>query len=298
MRLLILFSMWSPDRSANSQSWLDYYTARLSSSFPNDDKFVVRNGNIETVAEDIISSIPKVIGTSDVPENMTIASDASGYQHALKACEGIIENYDAVCFFHTKGLSYPFDHMGHVRDEIDRSAFDRGRLVEALGGRDKVLVAIKGFLSPSVIANRQFQQLAARSGINHPVIHYAAAWTFYATSSAVVADMMRALPDEIKNNNLNSVGFDRFFFEAMVPSLLTALGATPTFLCGEQFDPQASRSVSFDALPSHNSAIVTSELRRMERMGNQYTQPATPYVLASMEQIRNIIIAFDQGYHN
>lgn len=293
MRLLILFSMWSPDRSTSSKNWLDYYTSRLSDCFPNDDKFIAINGNEDAVDRDAISVIPHVIGVSSVPDGMVINSDASGYQHALNECAGILSNYDAICFFHTKGISYKFEDVGWLRDEVDASIFDRSRIIDALGRHDRALVAIKGFLSPSADGNRKYARLAASAGIAQPSVHYLATWTLYAASTSSVVDMMDCLPAEVKSKNLLSIGETRYFFEAAIPSLLSAKGATPVFLCGEEFAEGVNRFVSFDAMPSHNCAILSAEFAKRDRLEDKYRQLAVPYVFGSLDQVRSVNIAFD-----
>lgn len=296
MRLLILFSMWVPDQSENSKNWIDYYVSAMHNNFDGDDKFFAINGNEHAINKDQIRSLRNVVGISTVPDGMIISSDASGYQHALRECDSILSNYDAVCFFHSKGVSYNFDHMGHMRQGLDGSVFDRPRLVDGLSNDPASLTAITGFVSPSAVANRSFSRLEARCGVENPSVHFCASFTLYAVRSKVLIDLMNSLPEEYKNQNLNSVGVDRYFFEGSFPSLLGSKGAVPHFLSGEELSGSVNEDASFDALPSHNAALVSKEFREKKKLGPNYTPIALPYVFCPADKIadKEIRVIFDQ----
>ncbi|WP_123834395.1 hypothetical protein [Methylobacterium currus] len=293
MRILILFSMWAPDDSENSRKWLEYYKYILRNNFKEDDKFISINGCKDLIDASNLNDIENLIGSSRVADDMVIDSDASGYQHALRHCNNIIAQYDAVCLFHTKGISYNFEDSAGLRIELSENIFDRERVTSELVRHDKSIVALKGYMAPSSGAIRHFIDLAADANIHHSCIHYAATLTLYAVSSAALCDLMACLPDRIMSQNLKSIGENRYFFEAMFPSLLTAIGARPVFLCGEQFEESANCNVSYDALSAHNSAIVSREFFRCREQGSLYQHRPFPYVTGTQEQVAKINIIFD-----
>lgn len=292
MRLLILFSMWAPDISDNSKRWLDYYKSILNDRFKNDDKFISINGNRERITSSYLDGFDNLLGVSNVPPEMVINSDASGYQYALIKCHSILNKYDAICFFHTKGISYDFDFAAGIRAEIERSIFDRDRLLDGMRRREKTIVAIKGHASPSSEANERFINLAKTCGISGRHVNYCATLTLFSVSSDVLIDLLNCLPYEIKRKNLLEAGQDRYFFEAAFPSLLSAKGAAPIFLCGQELQPGLNHRVSFDAYPAHNSAIVIGEFDKTRQFPNTYFCHAIPYIFGQPDEVKNMTIVF------
>lgn len=292
MRLLIGFAAWAGDSSPNTQKWLQWYSEILKHEFSGDDIYLAISNKSDDVIHEALSDV-RFLKVAKVSEELHINSDASQFQLFLRDMAPHLRDYDYVSFLHTKGISYDFDAFESWRENVKHTIFSRA-CVEAqfLTGRN-YLVAERGHMIQARSSIRRCAELGKKMGIAAPAFHYAATTTLFHAPAHVVSDLVEKLPDAYLSRNIAESGESRFFFEGTIPSLLTMLGAEPTFLGGEKFEEGLNMEICYDMYPLHNSAVVKREYGRMVGEGGAFEQAPIPYVFGNVDALKALNISFE-----
>jgi len=291
MRILILFGAWVGSQNEDSLNWVRYYRDLLSNQFGDCDKFIAVSHKSAVSFRDAFRDLKNLLDIDMVDPGLHVDSDASQFQLALRRCKEILCNYDYIFFMHTKGASYNFDLFEPWRNSLSTSLFNHQRLLEEMG-KGELLIAERGFMVSHRGSIVSCQSLANDLGIKSPVFHFAAGQTNFCVPSNSCAALLEILPDSWLSSNILALGYNRFFFESLFPSMLTMLGLEPTFLGGASFNPHLSSDISYDCDPQHSSLLVLREFARRREEGDSYRQVPVPYVFGHFDDVRSINIQF------
>lgn len=296
MKLLVLFAAWAPAEeeglSENSHRWLDYYSWVLSYLFKDDDVCVVVNENSHARTEEFFSS-PNIISIERTDAVFNMNSDASAYQSCLTKCRPIIAEYDTVLFLHTKGISYDFASLEQFSALLRQGVLNRAAVAAEFEDGAQKLVAHSAHMSQSAQSINFSNDLARESGLTTDVVNFAATYSIYYVSARTLAQTLAGMPEKFLQENLESVGRNRFFFEGDFPSLLGGFGAQPVPMVGTSQQPGANSYISYDAYPAHNSAIVLREYGKWTRGPATYVQHPVPYLFGQPAFVDAVSMSFD-----
>lgn len=224
MKRGLIFSFWVP----KSMEPLGYYYLNLIDSlFEKDDVYIgVNCGTSEDLITRIKTYYPNFI---IVPENLCINSDASGYQMALSILN---KDYDYVVFGHTKGSSYhSMEHSLKYRNYNE--IFFWGKLdtmVSLLEFNPNVgIVGTDYIFDHSGSPNYNNINNICEFPIKNPLSGFYAN-TFYLIRGTIVKFLLKNVDISFFSKNLETMGFNRYFFESHFPKISSMVGYRPSII--------------------------------------------------------------------
>ena len=293
MKTLILFSAWANGLDAKSDSnWVEWYRHILEHHFAEDDKIVSINHTTPQSVRERFLDIKNTVVADIVTGQFHINSDASGFQLALKHAIDLIPSYDIVLFIHTKGISYHFSLFQEWRDLMAKTFFNRKFLDSCFENRMDLLYLARGHAEPEIWRIRQARQMATDLDLPHTPFSLYATNTIYGVSAASLSRLLCRLPPAFLNQNLLEQGFDRFLFETLFPTLLTAVVSDLKIVGDAGYHGRLNKQISFDAFPGHCSSILLDSFRshRTDRLTRE--QQPTPYVFGPADLVTKMHVAY------
>ena len=283
MKSLILFSAWANGLDANSDAdWLKWYRAVLEESFAKDDKIIIVNHPEANIINSWFSGIENTIEVANINQDLVVNSDASGFQLALSRAVDLIPAYDVVLFIHTKGISYHYSLFEKWRNQMSSAFFDRQTLEMHVGKETDALYLARGHAEPEIWRIRQASNMAAALKLPQRPFSLYATNTIYGVSSASLSGVLCRLPPAFLNQNLLQQGFDRYLFETLFPTLLTAAIEEIKIIGDIGFQERLNSQVSFDAFPGHCSSVLLNLFRTHRADSLDQEQQPTPYVFGQL----------------
>jgi len=272
---------------------MSFYRNLLEQNFADDDKIICINCGSPAWVERELGSISHTLSLTRAPSELSLDSDASGYQTCLKVALDRLEKYDAVLFMHSKGASYDWERSQSIRVALCRTIFDRHKLQAAFAAEGSQLVADRGHLPQTPRSWDEVAHAARLLGLPEHIFCFAATFSLFAVTAKCLRNVLVNSPSAFTDRNLGDIGFNRYFFEAAFPSLLAHKVDHIKFLGGTEYDTTLSRSVSVDAFPLHNSMMVLREFQRYREGPNTFIPKAFPYVFGPASIIAQIKVQFD-----
>ena len=291
MRLLILFSAWAPD-SEDGMRWCDFYADWLDNNFAADDKIVVENCGSTPSASDRFGGLKGAISHLVAPEGLHIGSDASGFQVALEAAVDRLDKYDVVLFVHTKGASHPFSENDGLRRNLTENILNRERLFQAATASGASLICQQGHLPQAPGSIDETRQVCRLLGLPERPLTLVATYTLYAVSASRLLDALSGASPCLYRDNLETIGYNRHFFEGAFPSVLSHEVDNLIYLVGAEPHSSLNQSVCADVFPKHNSFLCKKEFDRYRMVGELYMQGPTPYIFGPASALEQIDIRY------
>jgi hypothetical protein len=205
----------------------DYYLNLIDGIFKKDDIYIGINcGTSENLINKIRINYPNFI---IVPENLCINSDASGYQMALSILN---KKYDYVVFGHTKGSSYHTIEYS-LKYRIYNETFFWGQIdnmIDLLNVNPNVGIVGVDYIfdhegSPDYINLNEICNFPIKTPFSGFYPN-----TFYMIKGAVIEFLLKNMNRDFFNKNLETMGFNRYFFESYFPKISSMVGYRPSVI--------------------------------------------------------------------
>ena len=286
-------SAWAKDEGEDSRRWADYYATALRNQFAGDAKIIAINCGTPPAIAKLFSDIPNTLVVSRAPDYLNIDSDGSGFQTCLKHSIGILHDYEAVLFLHSKGTSYRWQDHENLRQQIDSTILDRSKLEAAFTDEGLCLAAIRGHLPQTLRTCDETVRATRLLRLEPHHFSLAATYTLYAVSAARLEAVLASNGESLAGSNLSDLGFSRFFFEGPFASVLSHGVDRLEFLIGSELRADFNKSVCVDAFPRHNSFVTGLEFEAFSLNRTTYRQRPTPYVFGPPEVVAQIRIQYE-----
>jgi hypothetical protein len=277
LRILVIFSGWMPGLSPDRERWTALYRDILSDDLRDAAKILAFTPGTAQSFETALSDVPGVLDVIRVPVECDTKSDAVGYQFGLVRAAPLVCNFDCVIFLHSKGVSHPYDPFSQVPNALRRDLLQPSVLAEMHAQNDRALYAAEAYLAPTQVAINYGTHLLSLMG-HPPAPCIAVTSTIFAIAGSLLADIAADFATAIGERPLLDLGFDKWFFEAIFPSLALAYGGDILVRTPAIIDPSLDANYSYHASPQHNAGLIRREVARWRRQGLAYCQPETPYI--------------------
>lgn len=295
MRKLLIFSGWISSNSVDKEAWSQKYGQLLASEFNDIDKVITFNRGCDQSLKSVLNSASNVMAMEDVPEALDIGSDAAGYQFGLSIAKDFIDRYDTIIFAHSKGASHSFSEYSQIIDDFRSRLFCPGKLEAMAESSPASLYVTDAFMTPNSKSIRDLSTLCQWSDVAS-LISICVTSSIFAVSATTLGCCISKLPDNFLSSNLETMGFDRWFFENAFPSLLLAHCGNIVFTDPNQLDAELNPYVCYHAAPRHNGAVIARALKSAASAGEVRVSPiAVPFSFAANPQDRSNFIAYDPG---
>jgi hypothetical protein len=289
---LLLFAAWVAPAKPDTAVWRDYYLSLLSGRFGSIDKVISVNPGCDPEFAAALENISNVVALEHVAPENDSRSDAAGYQLALWNAQLRLPSYDVVMFGHCKGSSHAFKDLEPIASDQINGCLDIDS-IEAAFRKDPNGMYVRSASLPSTLVHvMELQKLLDMCAISGPHVCFTVPYTMFSVSAGFLNSTLEKLPEALITASIKSLGFNRYFFESMFPSLLMATGARLSFLDSPRAIDATWPDVTYDALPRHNSALVLREMARKKTGGQTYVQQPVPCVFGSNQAIEAVRIKF------
>jgi hypothetical protein len=289
---LLIFAAWVAPDKPDTAIWRNYYLSLLSDRFGSIDKVVSVNPGCDPTFAAALENIPNVVALEHVAPENNSRSDAAGYQLGLWNAQLRLPGYDVAMFGHCKGSSHAFKDFEFIaNDQID-GCLNIDRIEEAFRINRNAIYARNASMPNTMVHIKQFHRLLDMCGISGPQVCFTVPYTMFSVSAAFLSSALQQMPEELITSSLHSLGFNRYFFEFLFPSLLVAAGADLSILDSPRAIDATWPDVTYDVLPRHNSALVLREMGRKKVAGETYVQQPIPCVFGSNDAIQSVRVKF------
>lgn len=220
MSKCLIFAFWVPH---NMEKLGDYYLDLIDKNFNSDDVYIGINCGTDKKLIDKIKT--KYINNIEVPYEICMDSDASGYQMGLSLLN---KKYDYVVFGHTKGASYgDFNLSENYRIHNEKSFWCKldyicEKLNEnkeiGINGTDYIFDHLGSPNYNNINKIYDFPIKKPNSGFY--------ANTFYVIKGDIINSLLNGINKDFFLKNLSDIdsGFNRYFFESHFPKICSMFG--------------------------------------------------------------------------